>query len=346
MKPHGSAMFSEKIIEEEGLTKRQAPVFTVVIPAYKAAHHIADALASVFEQTFKDYEIIVINDGSPDTPSLEQQLQPYLSRITYIAQRNRGPGGARNAGILRARGEYIAFLDSDDQWLPQHLTEMVEALERNPGFDLVYADAINFGDRASEGCTTMESNPSEGLATFESLVLEKCSVVGSTVIARRQSLIDAGLFDESFVHGEDFDLWTRLAYRGGRIDYMKRIHTRRRIHDGNLTRDLISSFDGQVNVLKKLLREFDIPDDLKQRMQVQIEKCNASIALEKFKKKLVDREYRSAYDELQRANTMYRSSKLQLALFLLQTAPRLVRYFYVRKQNNDKRGIGEQLRGA
>lgn len=336
-------MFSEKIIEGEGLTKRQAPFFTVVIPAYKAAHLITDALASVFEQTFKDYEIIVINDGSPDTATLEQKLRPYLGRITYIAQRNRGPGGARNAGILRARGEYIAFLDSDDQWLPQHLAEMVEALEQNPGFDLVYADAINFGDCASEGSTTMESNPSEGLATFESLVLEKCSVVGSTVVARRQSLIDAGLFDESFVHGEDFDLWTRLAYRGGRIDYMKRIHTRRRIHEGNITRDLISSFEGQVNVLRKLLRDFDIPDELKQRMQIQIEKCNASIALEKCKKKLVAREYQAACDELQRANATYRSSKLQFTLFVLQTAPRVVRYFYVRKQNHHNRAIDEHL---
>ena len=166
------------------------------------------------------------------------------------------------------------------------------------------------------------------------------------MVARRQALIDAGLFDENFVHGEDFDLWTRLAYHGGRIDYMKRIHTRRRIHDGNLTRDLISSFEGQNSVLRKLLREFDISDELKQRMQVQIEKCNASIALEKFKKHLVDRDYPAAHDELQRANAMYRSSKLQLALFLLQTAPRLVRYFYVRKQNNDKRRVGEQLRGA
>lgn len=324
-------MTNEKIIQEEGHPKDRTPFFTVVIPAYQAAHHIADALASVFAQTFRDYEIIVINDGSPDTPSLERELQPYLSRITYIVQQNKGPGGARNAGILRARGEYIAFLDSDDQWLPQHLTEMVKALGQDLDFDLVYADAINFGDRASEGGTTMEGNPSEGVATFESLVLEKCSVVGSTVVARRQSLIDAGLFDESFVHGEDFDLWTRLAHRGGRIDYLKRIHIRRRIHDGNLTRDLVSSYEGQARVLRKLLRDFNIPEDLKQRMQLQIEKCNASIALEKCKQKLVAREYQAAYEELQRANAMYRSTKLQITLFLLQTAPRLVRYFYVRK---------------
>jgi GT2 family glycosyltransferase len=174
--------------------------------------------------------------------------------------------------------------------------------------------------------------------------LEKCSVVGSTVVARRQSLIDAGLFDESFVHGEDFDLWTRLAYRGGRIDYLKRIHTRRRIHDGNLTRDLISSFEGQANVLRKLLRDFDISEELKERMQHQIEKCNASIALEKCKKMLVAREYEAACNELQRANAMYRSSKLQFTLFVLQTAPRVVRYFYVRKQNNNNRIIGDQIR--
>lgn len=332
-------MPNESIVQGGSYLKNQSPFFTVVIPAYQAANFITDALASVFAQTFKDYEIIVINDGSPDTPSLEQALRPYLGRITYILQNNQGPGGARNGGILKARGEYIAFLDSDDQWLPLHLAEMAEVLGQEPGFDLVYADAINFGDPASEGETTMESNPSEGPATFESLTLEKCSVVGSTVVARRQSIIDAGLFDESFVHGEDFDLWTRLAYRGGRIDYLKRIHARRRIHDGNLTRDLISSFEGQASVLRKHLRDLDIPEELKRRMEVQIERCNASIALEKCKKKLVARDYRGARDELQRANATYRSPKLQFTLFVLQTAPRVVRYFYVRKQNNNNRAL-------
>ena len=314
--------------------KNTTPFFSIVIPAYNAAHLIVDALTSVLAQTINNYEIIVVNDGSPDTPQLEQALQPYLSDIVYIRRPNGGPAAARNSGILAARGEYIAFLDSDDEWLPSHLAEMREVLEKDPTLDLVYGDAVNFGDLAEVGATTMSANPSEGLATFESLVLCKCTVVGSTVVARRQALIDAGLFDENFVHGEDFDLWARLAYHGGRIDYRKHIHARRRIHKGNLTVDAVASFGGQAKALRKLMKELDLSDRLKEDMQGELEKCEAAVALHKCKQQLVARRYDEAVAELRRANAAYRSRKLQVVLYLMRTMPRLVRHMYLRQQNN------------
>ncbi len=317
-------------IEEAVDRKNAAPFFSIIIPAYNAAHHIVDALTSVFAQTVDSYEIIVVNDGSQDTAQLEKKLEPYLAIIIYVTRQNGGPAAARNTGILTAEGEYIAFLDSDDQWLPDHLAQMMEVLQQDPTLDLVYGDAVNFGDVAEEGSTTMDANPSEGLATFESLVLGKCTVVGSTVVARRQALIEAGLFDESFMHGEDFDLWSRLAYRGGRIDYQRHIHTRRRIHKANLTADAIGSFEGQARVLRKLMKELDLPDSLRNEMQREAEKCDAAVALEKCKQQLVARRYEEAVAELQRANASYRSFKLQLVLFLLRTFPQLVRHLYLK----------------
>src|SRR5215469_13488576 len=105
------------------------PLVSVVIPAYEAAGHIASALESVFAQTFSDYEVIVINDGSPDTPQLLQVLRPYRDRIRYFEQGNEGPSGARNNAILAATGHYIAFLDSDDSWSPSYLVEQVRFLQ-------------------------------------------------------------------------------------------------------------------------------------------------------------------------------------------------------------------------
>lgn len=310
------------------------PFFSVIIPAYNAAHLIVDALTSVFAQKTDNYEIIVVNDGSPDTVELEKQLQPYLNKVTYIKRPNGGPAAARNTGILAAKGDYIAFLDADDQWMPTHLAEMMEVLERDPTLDLVYGDAVNFGDLAKEGATTMGANPSEGVATFESLVLCKCTVVGSTVVARRQALIDAGLFDESFIQGEDFDLWARLAYRGGRIDYRKHIHARRRIHTSNLTLDTIGSFGGQARALRKLMKQLDLPERLRKEMQREVEKCDAAMALEKCKQQLVAKHYDEAVVELERANAEYRSPKLQLVLYLLRTMPQLVRHMYLRTRAN------------
>jgi len=308
--------------------------FSVVIPAYNAAHLISDALQSVFAQTTKDYEIIVVNDGSPDTAEFEKALEPFLNDITYIRRENGGPAAARNTGILAAKAEFVAFLDSDDQWEPTHLEEMREFLQRDPTLDLVYADAVNFGESGKEGVTTMHANPSEGLATFESLVLCKCTVIGSTVVARRQTLIDAGLFDESFIQGEDFELWCRLAYRGGRIDYRKHIHARRRIHKNNLTLDLVGAFGGQAKALRKFMKELDLPEGLRKDMERELEKCNAEIALEKCKQQLVARRYEEAVIELERANAAYRSRKLQLLLYLMNTVPQFVRHLYLRQRDS------------
>src|SRR4051812_28594915 len=99
------------------------PLVSVVIPAYNVGDFIAQALDSVLAQTYRHFEILVVNDGSPDTPVIEAALAPYRDRITYIAQENAGPSAARNAGIERGRGELIAFLDGDDIWLPTCLAE-------------------------------------------------------------------------------------------------------------------------------------------------------------------------------------------------------------------------------
>src|SRR5919198_1434145 len=92
------------------------PAVSVIIPAYRVTQYIAEALDSVLAQTFTDYETIVINDGCPETVALERVLEPYRERIIYLKQENRGPGAARNAGILAARSPLIALLDADDVW--------------------------------------------------------------------------------------------------------------------------------------------------------------------------------------------------------------------------------------
>src|SRR5262245_24043876 len=97
-------------------TSSVTPVVSVIIPAYQAAADIRDALDSVFAQNFSHFEVIVVNDGSPDTPELEAAIAPYQSRLRYIAQPNQGAGAARNTGIRAARGTYVALLDADDLW--------------------------------------------------------------------------------------------------------------------------------------------------------------------------------------------------------------------------------------
>src|SRR6266702_399564 len=99
----------------------RAPAVSVIIPAYNVARYIGETLESVLAQTFTDYEVIVVNDGSPDTEEFERAIEPYLSRIRYLKQENRGASVARNTGLQAAGGEFIAFLDADDLWLPNYL---------------------------------------------------------------------------------------------------------------------------------------------------------------------------------------------------------------------------------
>src|SRR6478609_11350587 len=148
----------------------QAPaedtLVSVVIPAYNVSDYIAQALDSVLAQQYRHFEIVVVNDGSPDTPALEAALAPYRDRITYLQQENAGPSAARNLGVERARGELVAFLDGDDIWLPQYLSEQVARANADRGLAVIHADAEVIGDPTAAGMTLRQLNRSGGNASF------------------------------------------------------------------------------------------------------------------------------------------------------------------------------------
>jgi glycosyltransferase involved in cell wall biosynthesis len=194
----------------------RGPLVSVIIPAYNASRFIAATLDSVLAQTFKDFEIIVVNDGSPDSEELERVLEPFRSRITYLRQENQGPSVARNTGIRESRGKFIAPLDADDLWEPEHLSAQLDALNADPSMDMVYADARIFGDAPEAGRTVMELNPSEGEVTFERLATRQCTVHHCVCLIRREILSRTGLYDPAFRRAEDVDLWLRIAMHGGR----------------------------------------------------------------------------------------------------------------------------------
>jgi glycosyltransferase involved in cell wall biosynthesis len=200
--------------------EQAAPLVSVVVPAYDCAAFISETLDSVFAQTLKDFEVVVVNDGSPDTVELERSLAPYLSRVNYVRQENRGAGAARNRGIREARGEFVAFLDGDDVWTAPYLERQLKFIEES-GYDLAYADALLFGDSPDAGKTYMQTAPSEGPVTFLSLIRGECNVITSGVVARRQLVVEAGAFDESLRNSQDFELWARLARGGARIGYQR-----------------------------------------------------------------------------------------------------------------------------
>jgi glycosyltransferase involved in cell wall biosynthesis len=304
------------------------PLVSVIIPAYKVAPFIRETLDSVLGQTFSDYEIIVINDGSPDTEELESQLEAYAARITYIQQPNQGAGAARNAGLQIARGEFVAFLDGDDLWLPNFLREQIALINGDGGFDLVYADAVNVHGARLKRTTNMDVNPSTGLVTAESLISGKCNVITSSVVARRSCILEAGLFDENFPNSQDFDLWLRLAKQGARLNYQKKVLVHRRIYEGSLASNPLNSFAGEIKVLEKTSNRADLTEEERAAILRTLKLRRATVEVLRGKQRLSAGEFDSALTAFRIANDHYHSLKLSLVLFGLQIAPRLLQKVY------------------
>jgi glycosyltransferase involved in cell wall biosynthesis len=303
--------------------KPKLPAVSVIIPAYNTAGYIGVALASVFGQSYTDFEVIVINDGSEDSNRLELAIGPYLPRIIYLKQQNRGPSAARNLGIQHARGEYLAFLDSDDSWLPEYLTEQIEFLRSEPSLDMVYSDALFLGNRASAGKTFMELCPSNGPVTFESLLLEETQVITSGTVAGRQRVVEAGLFDENFLCAEDHDLWLRIAHLGGKIAYQRKVlakHLVRPDSQGSPPGKLVA---GEIEVLRKLDRELDLPPRTRLLLAAKLRTAQARLASIRGRRYLLTGEYDKAYEFLDQANTLAPNAKLGAILIGLRTVPRL-----------------------
>jgi glycosyltransferase involved in cell wall biosynthesis len=201
---------------EQGVTSKanteesqSTELVSVIIPAYNVAHYIGETLDSVFAQTYPHLEVIVVNDGSPDTSELEKVLEPYRDRIVYLTQENRGLSGARNTGLRAAKGALVALLDADDLWLPSYVEEQARYLRNNPDKHLVYCDAEIFGEGIAPGVYYMQLNPNIGDATAEAIISKRCTVFVS-VTARAAALRELG-FDESLRSCEDFDCWIRMT---------------------------------------------------------------------------------------------------------------------------------------
>jgi glycosyltransferase involved in cell wall biosynthesis len=229
---------------------------SVVIPAYNCAQYIGETLQSVFSQTYRPLEVIVVDDGSVE--DIGAAVGKYPETI-YIRQSNGGPARARNAGIARASGNYIAFLDADDLWTPGKLSLQVPILERDPEIGLVFGDMENFFGGDERGPTMFgkyrlgESyfgDSSLVVSALEKLVRMNFIPTG-TVLARREALAVAGFFDESFRQAEDWDLWLRIALRF-RIAYTPKLVMRRRLHDANASKETEAMTVAALEVLEKL----------------------------------------------------------------------------------------------
>ncbi len=203
------------------------PLVSVVIPAYNMRRYVRESVDSALAQTHPAMEVIVVNDGSTDDTGAV--LADYGQRIVYLEQPNRGLSGARNTGLRAARGDYIAFLDSDDAWLPEKTAEQLAVFARSSEVGLVSCPYLVM-DEHSAGSGEVRGGPAGGGAGLEQLLLRNTIGSPSCVMVSRACLERVGPFDEGLLNGsEDWDFYLRVVAAGYRIDFAPRPLARYRV---------------------------------------------------------------------------------------------------------------------
>jgi glycosyltransferase involved in cell wall biosynthesis len=310
------------------------PKVSIVMPAYNVAPYIGETLESIFAQTFTDYEIIIVNDGSPDTEDFERALEPFSGRVRYFKQKNLGAAAARNVALRAARGEFIAFLDADDLWLPNYLEEQLKFITEHD-CDLVCANAMNFGDSVLAGRTYMEvlmpNAPATGWFTFLGLVSAEQSLNTPGVVARREPIFDVGLFDESLRNSQDFDLWLRLVHRGVRAAYHDRPLVRIRLHEGSLSGDEVNRSTRQLRVLRKIETDFDLDPVARKEVARAIAGRRALVQFELGKAYLVQGKFDEARASFAAARAAAANWKAAIGFWASTICPRLIQAHYLRR---------------
>jgi len=238
----------------------KTPTVSIIVPVYNSLTMLPAALETVFNQTFQDFELILVDDGS--TAGSSELLKTYESRARVLTKKNGGASSARNVGIQIARGEFVAFLDADDLWDSKKLELQVAAFREKPETGVCFTECLYFDSEKEWEANFGRHDNMEGMI-FD-LILREHFISTTTVMIRRDCLTDIGLFDETLTGCEDYNLFLRLAekypYR-----FLAQPLAKLRCHDGNLSNNLPQMCRDEVANLDKIAElypERGIPKNL------------------------------------------------------------------------------------
>jgi len=235
------------------------PTVNVIIHTYNNERFIAETVESVLNQTYKEYEIVVVDDGSVD--GTRDALIPYMQKIRYHYKENGGIASAKNAGIGLSQTEFVAFLDHDDLWAPDKLQLQMECFNENSQVGLVYAKYTSFRDGKE-----LRTKPEKGYSgwIFKEL-LSKSFIQTSTVVVKRECLDAVGPYDESFSLGDEYDMFLRIA-RKFQCSFIDKSLTRYRVHDTNASNNDFLFDNENLGVYKKVYNNFTDLDGVEKKI--------------------------------------------------------------------------------
>jgi glycosyltransferase involved in cell wall biosynthesis len=229
------------------------PRISIIIPAYNVEPFLAETLASAQRQTFRDFEAIIVDDGSTDrTSEIAQRFVEKDARFILLRQKNAGECVARNIALEQARGEWIAFLDADDVWLPEKLAAQLDLLKQEPRAHLLFTDYFSWDGQ--NDFDRRYSDPDEfpdGDVGWRLIFFDLFGT--STVMIKRETLNMVGLFDVKLPLAADWDMWLRIAERGLCAKGVRQPMARYRIWPGQISRHTVRMCEGNVLMLEKAL---------------------------------------------------------------------------------------------
>ena len=224
-------------------------LISVIIPTYNRAYCLPRAIDSVLAQSHPIEKICVIDDGSTD--NTQQLLQSNYPQIDYIRQENKGVSAARNEGIRKIKSQWIAFLDSDDEWLPRKIEKQLFELTQQPMYKLIHCDEVWI--RNGVRVNAMNKHRKSGGDIFE-CCLPLCVISPSASIIQRELLLEVGMFDESLPACEDYDLWLRICSRYPVLYVNEKLLRKYGGHDDQLSRQHWGMDRFRVDALDRIIR--------------------------------------------------------------------------------------------
>jgi glycosyltransferase involved in cell wall biosynthesis len=230
------------------------PKVSVIIQTYNRKEFLPEALESAFSQTFKDYEVVVIDDGSQD--GTDKFMAEYLKNcqhdIRYIFQKNQGIPLARNRGINECKGQYIAFLDSDDLFMPEKLAKCVAFLDQNPDYGMVYTDLFLVDEKGNILESWFQSKKEFSQGNIYRNLLKECFIIPTSSVIRTEVFKKIGYFDPEIYFCNDYDLWIRIS-RHFKIGLIKEPLVKWRQHNQNASKNFKATAQDNIKIFSKQL---------------------------------------------------------------------------------------------
>ena len=258
---------------------------SIIMPVYNGQLYIIESIESVLAQTYENWELIIVNDGSTDkTEEIIFKFQNLSNKVKYFYKVNEGQVKATNFGILKSNGEYVAFLDSDDLWENDKLNRQINFILKNKNVDFLYSKYNSIDENGNLLCT---NNSHDSLNHYKDL-LKRCFIGRLTVIVKKSILIELNLFDEFLHSTDDWDMWIRISEKF-KLSFLDEVVASYRIHPQSMSKNLYNQL---LNVSKVYSKHVYLNSDLNKQFKKEVKWIELKIYLSSF---LNEKKYQKAF---------------------------------------------------